>query len=221
MKTSHILASVVALAGIGVGIFIQNRCNDAKLAKLRKELNAIHMEATAAAADRADEDERPQRVAPAIVPFVQAAAPSSEAQPNEPEHAPPTVPAKPHSWTAQDLSDHYAAAFTAEDEDADWASRARQTAEERVRADLPAGSELRSVECRASICRIETSHADRDGFREFARRAFNDPTTGVWNGGSFSTIVSGNTDPGTPIVVVSYLAREGSNLPPPDPSEQP
>jgi hypothetical protein len=227
MKTWLPVVFIVVLAG--TGSLLWKRSNDAAFAKLHEELEAIHGEALAAAADRGGAGVRPEdaRLPPRMV---QGAA---EAMPQPPQPQPQAKrerlsadasaaePAQPRSWTSQDLLDHYDVAFATENVDSEWAARARGIAEERLNADLPPGSSVRSIDCRTSMCRIESSHADRDSYTQFARQSFQDPGTSIWNCGSFSTIVNDDSQPGSPIMVVSYVSRDGTNLSMPDPAEGP
>jgi hypothetical protein len=222
MKTWQIFTLVVA--PLGAAVILHQCSQDEEMAKLRKEFGVIRVESAEAAAAAAA-GERREWAAHAVPPIVQPSAPSPEPKLSSATPPPSEVaakePVRARSRNGAELSDHYAAAFTAEAEDAEWATSARHIATDRVRSDLPSGSELRSIDCRKSMCRIETSHTDRRTFQEFVRKAFSDPATGVWNGGSFSGIVSDNSEPSGTVIVVSYLAREGSELPPPDPSELP
>jgi hypothetical protein len=102
--------------------------------------------------------------------------------------------------------------FSAQRVDASWAGTAQNLASERLRATLPEGSEVRSVECRASLCRIETSHTDEQRYESFVRQTFLDPKTQLWNGGLFSTTLDDGQSEGR-LVMVSYLAREGQAVP--------
>ena len=80
-----------------------------------------------------------------------------------------------------------------------------------VRVVLPAGSMLRSVECRSMLCRIETAHSSSDEFISFVDHAF------LGNG------VPVTTDPvyagvfaeprlGEPLIAVAYVGRDNSAL---------
>jgi hypothetical protein len=82
-----------------------------------------------------------------------------------------------------------------------------------MRAVLPAGSSVRSVECRGSLCRVETQHAGFDDFRDFVQRAFQgQPVAPVSNGPVFVNLLE-EPAPGKPVVAVAYVGREGTALP--------
>ena len=128
------------------------------------------------------------------------------------------APALPPSLaTAQPESaprERIARAFSSEKSDPTWAQQAQRTAEARLRRNLPAGVTLRAVECRTSLCRIETTHENMDVYQRFVEMAFMKMDTQVWNGASFSTPVEADgAERGFPVAIVSYLAREGRALP--------
>jgi hypothetical protein len=105
----------------------------------------------------------------------------------------------------------YNAKFSDEYRDAQWATASQDVATAKLKTILPPTSELKSVECRSSMCKIETTHEDAEHYRDFANNAFMNPTTVPWNGAFFST---GAEDPATGrFVAVAYLGREGQPLP--------
>jgi hypothetical protein len=113
--------------------------------------------------------------------------------------------------TFEEMRDHLEESFVAA---APAASRdLAQGFDKRVRAVLPAGSSLRSVECRSSFCRIETMHAGVDEFRDFVQRAFQDQTP-ISTGPAFVSLLE-EPRQGEPVIAVAYVAREGSVLPMP------
>jgi hypothetical protein len=103
--------------------------------------------------------------------------------------------------------------FASESGNAPWGRAALREAMERLGADLPQGSSVTSVDCHESLCRIETTHADVSRYRSFVRAAFIDQKTQLWNGGSFSTILSNRGTKGVPLVAVAYIAKDGQPLP--------
>jgi len=78
---------------------------------------------------------------------------------------------------------------------------------------LPAGSEIRTIECRVAFCRVETSHASEAAFQEFMTRAFaRRSSSGLSTGPVFAGGV-GEHAPGSPLVTVAYVAERGAELP--------
>jgi hypothetical protein len=100
--------------------------------------------------------------------------------------------------------------FDAEPNDATWSSDAKEKAEEAMSAGLPEGSTLERVECRTSLCKVETFHEDLGGFKSFVDSAFLGRERQIWNGGFYTAVVD-HSDQG--VVAVSYIAKEGQDVP--------
>ncbi|GEN12107.1 hypothetical protein SAMN05443572_111228 [Myxococcus fulvus] len=153
---------------------------------------------------------REARVEVAVPPPM---APGPTAPPPEPasppREAPVTSPPPPLSTAQlrQRLEDY----FGDEPFDPAWARSAEQLATDGVRAALPTAAQLRSIQCRASLCRIETEHGDSEQSLSFVHTAFMNPERQVWNA-AFVT-VRGEDSTEDRIVTVTYLAREGVELP--------
>jgi hypothetical protein len=121
-------------------------------------------------------------------------------------------PSKKSVVSAVAMRDRYKEVFESESRDAAWADSAQRFVADRLKTTVAAGSTVESVECRASMCRIETVHSDRSSYDHFVRSAFMNPSTSLWNAPEFSTLSEGRSE-GGPYHVVSYLAREGRTLP--------
>jgi hypothetical protein len=115
--------------------------------------------------------------------------------------------------TGEEVRDHIETSFGADHALASSHDLA-QGLEDGVRAVLPAGSSVRSVECRSALCRIETVHPSVDEFRDFVARAFLAPDAKVASGPVFAGLL---TEParGEAVVAVAYVGRDGSPLPMP------
>jgi hypothetical protein len=127
--------------------------------------------------------------------------------PVEAKGSPSTAP------TGEEMRDHIEASFAADPPVAPSQDLAPGL-EKRVRAVIPAGSFVRSLECRSSLCRIETMHANLGDFRDFMQRAYLTPdtTTRVSNGPVFAGLLAQPVE-GQPVVAVAFLGREGTILP--------
>jgi hypothetical protein len=132
---------------------------------------------------------------------------AAEAPPSAPEPAGP-------SPTSEQVRDGFESLFRAEPVDTTWSRGAADTLGRGIGAVLPAGSKLGGIECRDTLCRIETSHADPDEFRTYARSAFLDHDKRVSSSGFFASIV--RAPAGGPLTAVVYLTREGKELPGPE-----
>jgi hypothetical protein len=86
--------------------------------------------------------------------------------------------------------------------------------ETRVRAVIPAGSSVRRLECRSSLCRIETMHPSLEEFRDFVQRGYLtlDLATRVSTGPVFVGLLAPPVE-GQPVVGVAFLGRDGAVLP--------
>jgi len=132
--------------------------------------------------------------------------PTAAPEPQSAENVPPPSPER-------ELA-HIQAEFAAEGNDPSWnPGRELQAKVEEV---MPRGSVLRSIECRRSMCRMETSHADLDDYNKFAHEfllaRLDHP---LWTGPTTFDVRS-PTRAGEALVVVGYLGRD--SLPSLEPS---
>ena len=145
-------------------------------------------------------------------PVLQArAVPASDerSDPRAPEAA-ETGSGPGSAVTAEDMRDQLQASFAALPLATDDVAHSLETG---LRAALPAGSSVRNIECRGSLCRVETLHAGMDDFRDFVQRAFaGHPLAAVSNGPVFVNLLE-EPAPGRPVVAVAYVGREGTALP--------
>jgi hypothetical protein len=93
--------------------------------------------------------------------------------------------------------------------DPEWAARAKTIVDQNLPSLLPEGSKIRSFECRASMCRLETAHKNHGQYMKFIQAAFLSPEDQLWNAPTFSTPLNGNPADG---LMVTYIAREGGSL---------
>jgi len=189
---------LIAAVALGISLYWLTRIDEdpgpARSVAARKPVNAAQI--------------APSRRAPDPLPLAESAARRTDDAAAEPSGAKRT-PSTP------EVRERFDAVFGAEAVDASWSGRAADALAKSVQALLPAGSTLRRVECRGTLCRIETLHADVDGFRTYAQDAFVHRETRVGASGFFASLV-GEPAPGEPVVGVVYLAREGKQLPGPD-----
>jgi len=151
------------------------------------------------------------RGVPSPLPIAEAGRAAPEADPVgrvEPARPKPTP-------SLEEAQARLASFFESELVDSSWRWKATDSLTKGVQAALPAGSTLRRLECRGTLCRIETEHADLAAFRTFAQNAFLNTVTRLGNSGFFSSLV-GDSNADGPLTAVAYLAREGKQLPDPD-----
>ncbi len=123
----------------------------------------------------------------------------------------PRAPAARAALTVTAMQDAYQRAFEGERRDAPWADSAEEQAARELKSLAPAASTVRAVECRTSMCRFETAHANQAAYEAFVRSVFIGPSKALWNAPQFSTVLEQRADGS--LRVASYLAREGRALP--------
>jgi len=169
-------------------------------------------------ANRGTEEPRP--AAAASRPRASSPAPAPAAESSRPtvERTAPTVveaarPAKPETMVDQfaPVHDLLERAFDAESHDGAWAMSAQRLAETAMQAMLPPRSAIRSVACRATLCRIESTHAVETDVKKFVNQLA-DPASRPWNGAFYAGPSAQDAHSGV-VTVVTYLAREGATMP--------
>lgn len=127
---------------------------------------------------------------------------------------PPAAPAPPKPLETADLADAVEVEFRSQPDDASWSVGAREKLTDSLRPLAGDGARLRSVECRTSFCRVEMTHESTAAYDSFAHHMM-DPSQRSWTGAVFSTRVGTPNDDGSS-VTVTYLARDGYELPRPE-----
>ena len=101
-------------------------------------------------------------------------------------------------------------AFTSENSDARWSGTTANEVARALPAALPKGSNITAVNCKSSMCRLETTHESVESFREFNTSAFARAGQTIWKGGVYSAVREQST---RGVVALTYLAKEGEELP--------
>ncbi|WP_437831028.1 hypothetical protein [Sorangium sp. So ce1153] len=216
MRIVYVLgAATVVTAGFGLCV--------AKVRAQQHQLDGLGEQVSALKASIAQADARcaQARARAAAVARAREAAPSNGDDDDGQDAT--ELPAAPPPRTSVELADgrkslsladgqaRVERVFHEEAPDPDWAREAEIALQEKIAAALPRSSALRSVECRASLCRVEVAYRDPADGGRFFDAAFKNPDSKIWNADTFSTPPRpdgrGNT------IVVSYLAREGEALP--------
>lgn len=122
--------------------------------------------------------------------------------------APPPAP------STDAIRDRMGEIFASERLDEGWDGAELARLEKALPALLPPGSRIDRVECRSTMCRIESTHAGLDAFVDFARAAFSRETR--VNEGPFFASVSAPPVAGQPVSTVAFIARKGHILPMPE-----
>lgn len=109
------------------------------------------------------------------------------------------------------VHDALEAAFALESHDGAWSMEAQRRAETSLSAMLSPRAAIKSIDCRSTLCRVETTHDGYPDARGFVNR-FVGPEPRPWNGAFYTGPVA--RDPGSGIVTfITYLAREGAAMP--------
>ncbi len=200
MKRILVLLALALLGAEGYRVHRSEARHDEEVARLRAdldELRALTGESHQLAA-------LPAALArPAMVAAVPTAtAPASGAPAGEGPEAQP-IP------TIEESVATLVATYEAQSADPTWSRASETSIQGAVSAILPPRSELRSLSCRASMCRMETRHSDQataDRFDDLAAMG----TEMIWRGGMYfrhEVAADGS------VTTVTYLAREGTSLP--------
>jgi hypothetical protein len=184
------------------------RVRDQELAELRQEIEILKRNNnTASELGRALRNGALGRAA--AIP-----SPSAEAAPQAPAEPSFEGQEKPPELTEEEIAVQLDNHFETESRDPAWADQATHEATRAFTEDIPAGSRVTKVECRKSLCRVDTEHDDVDAFRAFADASLLSRGRKIWNGG-FSSMVRSQSESG--VTAVTYIAKEGQAVPAPEP----
>jgi hypothetical protein len=213
-KYRWVLTGVVSLTAVS-GLFLLER------SRREHDVQRLERKVQALAADRALSQADPTGTASAIqaAAWGQLAAVAARAnahaqtEPPSPSAAEPATGVAEPPRTASDVRDSLNVEFESQPPEArNWGGQSRNEARAKLSALLPEGSTIRSFECHAALCKIETTHADLQAYTAFARSAFMDGTSHVWNAPFFITRADSG-GPSAPPVMVAYIAQPGAQLP--------
>ncbi|EDM74096.1 hypothetical protein PPSIR1_16190 [Plesiocystis pacifica SIR-1] len=102
--------------------------------------------------------------------------------------------------------------FEDSSDDPSWSRPTEAALRDSFFATLDERSAVATIECSASLCRVESDHDDLASFRGFAEDGLlGDSDSFSWRGPMFTSIVDG--EDGGPVTAVTFLAREGEPLP--------
>jgi hypothetical protein len=151
-----------------------------------------------------------QYAVPAMQVRAQQAMPESETlEENDAPSAAAERPKQPQP-TMDDMQTGLDRVFYSAPRDRSWGAEAEGTVRNALKRTMPEGSQMESLNCTASLCRIETTHASPGDYQKFVEASITGPESGLWNGAAFSSVVR---DDRGELTVVSFIAREGTELP--------
>jgi hypothetical protein len=137
------------------------------------------------------------------------ANPTQNRESPAPATAAPEAPPAPTAPAVSmgDMQDAVESKFVSDKQDVSWSRPAADRARTTILALLPEGSRLDSIDCRASMCRVEVTHPDERSFHQFTL-APSRALDRAWPGSSMVALL--RTEPNGEVVSVSYLGREES-----------
>lgn len=134
--------------------------------------------------------------------------------PAEAARAPAETPAQDSpppaaSLTSDEIQTLMQSRFELESQDPTWSRGAAARITDQVARNITPNSRVVSVDCRRSLCRIESRHDDLDAYRRFATEALA-VHDGSWNGTITSSLLG--TGKERELTSVGYLVRPGENF---------
>lgn len=211
MKLYHGLFLVATVASVALFGELCRRKTESELTKMRRELNTLSSAVENREVDR--------EVAPTIVPEVVMLQSPAASSPSAPPVGASTADAPPQDRAAAQAAAHQEkllrmeGSFADDSNDPSWTAKLNGDVLTKLNSALPEGSSLRTMECRSRMCRIETSHTSIEHYQAFLQKAFWDPSTKLWNAHMISLALQGEASADGSLTIVSYLAREGADLP--------
>lgn len=206
----------VAFGVVAVVLYLDHRATRLTIADLRNQLARIDEKSQDQVATAPRIITVPVRMPLGTGNIAPAAAPAPPPEVAE-RSAPRTDPGRGRPETMMEsfvpIRKSLEALYQSEVPDPSWSERARSLAENALAAHLPDGSRLGAIDCRASVCRIESTHDRQKQADEFIHKALAEPATRPWNGGFAVGPIA--EDPATGrVTTLLFLMRESKDLPP-------
>lgn len=210
MRTWQALLVVTSACGLLVGLQEWRQRSaaartQAELAALSASVEGVRVDAVTASRER----RRLEQFVAASPAATKPPAPRGDDEQKSASAA--SAGPKPEAASTDEVSARAEASFRQETVDRGWATGAEQRISTQVGAVLGDPAALRSLECRDSLCRMETVHASDVDYRTFTQRALIGGTERIWDGGFF--ITKEGDAPDGKVMAVAYLVREGRDLP--------
>jgi len=98
--------------------------------------------------------------------------------------------------------------FNSQRADPSWSKQTTTLLNNHISQGIPSGSKVVSIECKSSMCRVESKHNDVATYQKYVNEALLFPQGG-WDGPLMTQI----TNPGVePVTSVAYLLRDGEDM---------
>ncbi|NOK39679.1 hypothetical protein D7W79_40845 [Corallococcus exercitus] len=212
LQTLLAIANTVAIAGVGFTLLGHQRASDEALEELRAQVRRATPGSDANVAERRAAAETAMRLwaANAARPAAAQARPAApageaDAEKDTGEDVPPPPPVRPPPPSFEQSRTRVFNAFAAEPVDGDWSARASRTLDDAFRAHLPATSRVKSLECRATLCRVELVHRAQTDHGAFLMNGLR-----TWPG---SVFIANEAQEGDDYVVTLLASKEGTRPP--------
>jgi hypothetical protein len=212
MKLRDALISL-AIVSFVVFVLIDRQQTKSELAELRAQLAAVAEDMTTVTAS--------VRIDPGSIPWPRAVTTAErkadapvESAAERPRRAAADQPRAPETRVEAFARTHKTieGSFQAEPMEADWASHAKYLAQDKLTAALGPESRIESIECRSSMCRIRSVHADPNSANQFINSKLGQDDSLPWRG-PFTVGVVEEAPNNGPVTLITYLGREGHHLP--------
>lgn len=136
----------------------------------------------------------------------------ASAEPNKPTGDRPT-----HAPDAPELAAQIDGKFAQETVDPGWSAGAERQLKQALESTSSPGTTLASVSCRRSLCRVESLHTSLEAFQQYVASYLADDRPPLWNG-AVAALVTEQSE--TRVRAVSFLAKEGSEIPVAEPGRE-
>ncbi|HEX8111691.1 MAG TPA: hypothetical protein VF516_28365 [Kofleriaceae bacterium] len=133
----------------------------------------------------------------------------ASAEPNKPTGDRPI-----HAPDVPQLAAQIDGKFAQETVDPAWSAGAEYQLRQALERTPSPGTTLASISCRRSLCRVESLHTSLEAFQQYVESSYLADGRPLWNG-AFTSLVTEQSD--TQVKAVSFVAKEGSELPAAEP----
>ena len=137
----------------------------------------------------------------------------NRAEPSEPDREAKSAPAQ---FSNEDRDAHVARVFAAEGVDPSW--HAEPEIRSLLAGALPSGSQLRGMDCRSSLCRVETTHRTVADQKAYVNTLFLPRAVRPLPFAGMMFQQSERADGAGQLTTLTYFVRLGHELPSPDQS---
>jgi len=103
---------------------------------------------------------------------------------------------------------HVETVFSQQSKDGTWSQSAENELNAKLLPCAVDGSRVQQLECRTTLCKVRIEHQSEQGFRDFMKRAFAQPS---WHGAMVSRVEP--QAPNGAVANVMFFSKEGHDMP--------